>query len=457
MRTKLNRFRNTLVSPIALAAVTSVHAGTLTNCDETSLRTAIIQGGVITFACDGVIGLTSSIVITNDVKLDAGGRDVTLSGGGTNRIFTISPGARLVATALKLADGYAESGGAMHNLGTVILQACELRNHQAVGTNASAYMNGGTGLGGAVVNEGLFKASSCIFSNNIAQGGQGGGGGVWFRMAATPTARFSAMERLDHCVFVGNTAAGGDSSQSLGIGNPGGSGGTARGGAIAVSSNRATIVGCRLIRNRTTGGIANGFKYANPAGSAFGGAVYSGSGLFIVDCDIEENSATGGESRVQSGSGGAAFGGGLACVAGTNSVTDCRLFGNLATGAQDWGPARGGGLYNATTTTVSRSSFLTNSAVGGRAGRTGSSTKAPDGIGGGIFNQRNLVLQQSTVAYNRAQGGNGIDGCGGCSPPATQLYLNGGDGNGGGIFNEGALRATNITIAANETVHVPPT
>src|SRR5688572_31349219 len=58
----------------------------LDNCDEANLRTAIAQGGMVSFDCDATIALTSTIAITNQVTLDANGHTVELSGGNAVRL-----------------------------------------------------------------------------------------------------------------------------------------------------------------------------------------------------------------------------------------------------------------------------------------------------------------------------------------------------------------------------------
>jgi len=56
-------------------------AATVSDCNETSLRNALSEGGTVNFACDGTIALASTIDITRDTVLDASGHRVTLDGG----------------------------------------------------------------------------------------------------------------------------------------------------------------------------------------------------------------------------------------------------------------------------------------------------------------------------------------------------------------------------------------
>src|SRR5688500_11656531 len=85
---------------------TLVSAGApLSTCDETSLRQAISNGGTITFACDGTITLSATLIVERDTVLDASGREVTISGANTVRVFEVRPGVRLSVRELTIADG----------------------------------------------------------------------------------------------------------------------------------------------------------------------------------------------------------------------------------------------------------------------------------------------------------------------------------------------------------------
>jgi hypothetical protein len=62
-------------------------SGVVTEPTEAKLRAALTGGGTVTFACDGVIPLASTLVIANDTSLDAVGRSVTLSGSNAVRVL----------------------------------------------------------------------------------------------------------------------------------------------------------------------------------------------------------------------------------------------------------------------------------------------------------------------------------------------------------------------------------
>src|SRR5215471_16958385 len=65
-------------------------AGTVTVCDEGHLRAALVGGGLVTFAADGTITLTNTLVITNGTTIDASGHSVTISGNNAVRVFTVN-------------------------------------------------------------------------------------------------------------------------------------------------------------------------------------------------------------------------------------------------------------------------------------------------------------------------------------------------------------------------------
>src|SRR5690349_15342900 len=85
---------------IALGSGQAVYAagvvgnGSSGSCTESALRTALNNGGTVTFNCGGsplTITLAARLVITKTTTIDGGGL-ITLSGGGTvNVIYNDSP------------------------------------------------------------------------------------------------------------------------------------------------------------------------------------------------------------------------------------------------------------------------------------------------------------------------------------------------------------------------------
>src|SRR3989442_5145251 len=79
--------------------------GTVTNCDQASLETALAGGGNVTFACSGMIVLTNTISITTDTVLDGTGQSVTISGNDLVRLFYVATNVSFTIVNLTLAHG----------------------------------------------------------------------------------------------------------------------------------------------------------------------------------------------------------------------------------------------------------------------------------------------------------------------------------------------------------------
>jgi hypothetical protein len=58
--------------PLFLAGLQAAAQTTITNCTESALRSALAQGGTVSFGCDGVITLADTLAVANDTVLVAG-------------------------------------------------------------------------------------------------------------------------------------------------------------------------------------------------------------------------------------------------------------------------------------------------------------------------------------------------------------------------------------------------
>src|SRR4029077_8043049 len=170
------RFCFILIGLVSLLQPARIRAaGTVTVCDEANLRAALTGGGLVTFACDGVLTLSNTCVITNNTALDAGAHAITISGNNSVRIFQVPSASSLALTNLTLANGQATNGGAVYNEGTLVMNSCILISNAATGVNGVVNSTPGTdGAGGAVYNSGTAYFRACTFSNNVATGGNGG-------------------------------------------------------------------------------------------------------------------------------------------------------------------------------------------------------------------------------------------------------------------------------------------
>src|SRR6266568_1167865 len=414
--------------------------GVVTNCAESDLRAVLSGGGPVTFACDGVIGLSGPLVISNNTTVDAAGHEVTISGGNGVRLFEIKPGAALVLNHLSLAGGLAR------------------------GTNSSVGNgSGGDGMGGAVWNQaGTLEATDCLFANNAAFGGIGGPG-----VSGTIAFNFggggfggaiyndAGVLRLTNVAFSGNAAQGGQGGPApSSTPSKGGSGGPSVGGAIYSRTGLVTIASCRFISNSAPASVpgpANGY---NPSsGAAVAGALYCNAGTTLIfDSRFERQSVGGGRWFCD------AAAGALFQAAGSLSISGCTFATNEVTGGDgiiigsgsNAGSADGGALMVSFVATgeqgqvklfcdavISNSCFVGNVAKGGLQGPAVGA--AGFGGGGAVETSGNLRMFNCTLAANAATGGDITYP----SYPLSSAY-------GGAIFNSiGTSVLTHVTIAAN--------
>ena len=179
-------------------------ATTLSDCTFAKLKTAVVQGGTITFACSGTIDFGSAIVVGGgSVTLDASGQSVTLNGASNTRLFEVTRG-KLTLVDLTLENGKVTGdAGSSGHAGTAGTNGDDgqpgTNGNNGIGTGASGTQgdngqpgddgddgtaghkgtDGSDGDGGAVKVSGgaeLIVAGG-TFKDDSATGGKGGGGG----------------------------------------------------------------------------------------------------------------------------------------------------------------------------------------------------------------------------------------------------------------------------------------
>ena len=200
-RARLLRFIVVLAFALLSSGFFAHAEGTVTNCTQAGLSTALNGGGVVTFSCDGTIVLTNTITIATNTTLDGSGRTVAISGNNAVRLFEVDPSVNFTLIHLTIADGrhtgpngLAETNrvngepgfgaGIYNNGGDLTLFNCTLANNSSVGGNGaietSSFQHGGAGgtaQGGAIFSAaGSVYLSNCTVSANNATGGNGGGG-----------------------------------------------------------------------------------------------------------------------------------------------------------------------------------------------------------------------------------------------------------------------------------------
>src|SRR5262249_26039051 len=131
---------------LRVAVAPAQASGTVTNCTESGLSIALRGGGFVTFACDTVFPITSTLVIDRTVVLDGTGHSAGISGNqSTNvgRLFLVRPGASLT------------------------LRNLTITGVRLAGSNGTAGNSGQPGLGGAIFNDhGFVILDGCTFSDN---------------------------------------------------------------------------------------------------------------------------------------------------------------------------------------------------------------------------------------------------------------------------------------------------
>jgi hypothetical protein len=377
----------------ALLAFSSARAaGTVSSCTEDELRAAVAGGGLVTFSSNCSITITQPIPIAFvDTTIDAGSNTVTISGGGSVSLFSVTNNLRLVG--LTLANGKSTNG-----------------------------------IGGALfINAGATViATNCTFTGNSAVGPNGTAG-----------------------------AKGADNSSGRGHDGGDGTGGAVGYGGVAYNLGRLTLINCKLLTNSATGGVGgagggggNGDTTLSQGGNGgkggdgaigYGGAIFNLSNLTLINCTFSGNSATGGNggaggtngagrflSLAGSGGAGAAGAGGAVYNAKNLSLWGCTFSGNTVTGGTS---AAGGNKENG---------------IGSTGERGG------DAVGAGLATTWWAVLTNSTFFANKATGGNGGNGGGGSgSLPQAGNGGDGGNGVGGGLFDSGTLTVVNCTFSSN--------
>ena len=249
-------------------------------CDaDCSLREAIAAAGpldTITFANDvtGTSTLTlGDLVINKKVTIVGPGRDMlAISGGDTQRIFTITSGGDLTASGLTFTRGKSGYYAPQIDL-----------------------------AGGAVLASGAFDFTDCTFSNNHSDGMTGSvnnTGGVIYADA------YNRPLRATRCIFENNSAGGGACmdvdggaltiTDSIFRSNFTSLGPTA--GVICNSNEPAVITGSVFYANRSqTGGVVwvsgNGGATVTNSTFAFNTAVVNG-GAFLVKKPLVLNNVT---------------------------------------------------------------------------------------------------------------------------------------------------------------------
>jgi autotransporter-associated beta strand protein len=356
-------------------------------------------GSTITFSlpANSTITLTSPLpAITSSVTINGvGSSGVTVSGGGSERIFFVQPGTSGTVTIenLTLANGMAQggAGGAGGGGG-------------GMGAGAAIFVGAGSAV--AVANVG--------FSNNAAAGGaggaagvfEGGGGGGLSGNGGNSSQSSSGGGGGGGGIFAGQNGAGG--ANNVGGGNGGGTGG-GTGGAFSGGGNGGTG---NNGASTGGGGGGGGSAFGNNGGGGGSGGFGSGGGGGGTGFNLNGNGGNGGfggggGSGGEPGGGGAAgnggFGGGGAASGCGNGIAGQGGAGGGAgasNGCHASGGGGGGSAFGGAVFTEAGATLTIATSSGGAGSFTGSAVTAGTGTtggGNGAAAGSDLFLQSGTT------------------------------------------------------------
>lgn len=404
--------------------------GVVYSCNELALRSALITGGTVTFACDGVINLSNPLPIPSKTILDATGHQITLNGANAVRVFYVATNVAFTLVHLTVANGYSTNGAGLYNAGgTVTLLADTFETNVVCWDGTSAAPVGGA----AIFNQsGTVWATNCSFLANHA-------GVLLTNLPHPPIIAGGAVRNegglltFENCLFAANQAVGANETTNVYAGTD------ALGGAIFNDLGSNVVDHCDFSQNSVTGG--------SRGGAGRGGAICSYGTLIAACSAFASNTAAGGSGASSpmadgspGGAGGAADGAAI-CNAGTLWLQAGTVSANLATGGYGGAGADGSSSY-----IIMYGGYMGQ--PGGPAGMGGSAS-------GGIYNSGTASLVNDTIASNTATGGRGGNGGNGGYSTVTDWIARGGNGGNGGAAAggladvSGVLRLTNCTVAGD--------
>lgn len=122
----------------------------------------------IRFKVTGTITLTSQLEVTGGGPLLIdGGSVITISGGGSVRVFYVNLGTEVHLRSLTISRGFVEAmggyGGGIYNAGVLTL------------TNSALLGNRAPDSGGGIYNTGTLTLTNSALSHNLTDAGEGGG------------------------------------------------------------------------------------------------------------------------------------------------------------------------------------------------------------------------------------------------------------------------------------------
>lgn len=361
----------------------------------------VASNGVATISQDAATDdrvldvLLGTNVQANNITFQNGGN--VGNGAGINVAGTL----QLNSCVVKL-NNCTNSGGGINNTGTVALFDSDVTNN--VAPNA----------GGGIRNSGSMQLTNgCLIASNNSGTGAG--------ILNTST------------LFVSGSTISSNTATALG-------GGIFNTGTMTIDTgslihHNSAPSGAGIYNNAATGTLDNSSVYANDA-TGTGGGIFNDGTLSIVNgAEIGGSFNTGDENTAQTG-------GGIGNFDGTVTIDGSTVAGNSASFA-------GGGISNQGTGSVT----IQNGATIGTASLKNLATS----LGGGIYNDKTLTIQSSTVTGNESDSSGGgvyVTSNGTATVNGSTVSSNHADSSGGGITNLGTLTVTNAATISGNTANV---
>lgn len=389
-------FRRLLCQAVLFcSAATCWPDGTVTECTDAALRSAMAGGGTVLIACDGTIGLTNRLEGTLPTTLDATGWQVALSGLNSTSVFYVASNVTFAVRGLVITGGHSASGSAILNDGAVYLSNVSFLSNTASNAAPTA------ASGGAILNRsGIVRATNCVFrANSACQATNATGpalGGAICSLGGSVT--------LDRCAFESCSSSGSEHNASDST-----SGSAGQGGAI-YNEGELQVYQCSFTWNTATGGAGSiGMNGCGPflgcpggnGGDALGGAVFN-AGLIRLERSLFASNSV------------------LAATGGTGGPGYHPLpdFGWPGGYGGNGGSGLGGAFFNAGLASLVNCTFVGNTGTAGNGGQGGSGAGigpagSPGSAAGGICDTNGLLnMTNCTVCW--------------CSAPASPGPVSGG-------------------------------
>ncbi|AFZ49127.1 beta strand repeat-containing protein [Dactylococcopsis salina] len=398
---------------------------------DISLREALAfteEGGTISFApnlAGQTITLNSNLIIDKSLTLEGLGEDqLTLDGGGFDRVLTVDDGDNSVSktvaiSGLTISGGTAQNGGGILNRENLTLTNSTLSGNSAR-TGGGIDNEGTASLINSIVTDnsassrggGIFSSENLTISNTIISGNSADseGGGIFNSQSLT----------LGISTIINSSVSSNSANRGGGIVN----GGTLDLNNSTVSNNSADEEGGGIYLSYGTASLTNSIISGNSGNR--GGGIYNNRTFMLTNSTVSGNSAN--------EEGGGIFGSLGSSSPSNSTIINSTINDNTAT--------QGGGLYNS----YSYNYFTNNLDIGTV---TLTNSIIANSIGGDVTDQQDGV---TTEGVNIIQDG---------SIPTSDSVLNADPlleplADNGGITLTHALLEDSPAIDAGDNNQIPP-